>query len=597
MAKPLQIAWAAVVLFGLGSGFGTHLHRLIRLPSWFWLPCVSGTAGLLAYALFYVSFVSPNAGRLASVLCWGTSVVLFAAALRDPAVRRTLRQRDAWLPALLTALLTTSYLASAIASDAPVDHRFRFPLPPDNVLPQMFADRIAAGTYGLGVTPPPLDADWRSSDRPPLQAALVLATRPLRAGHADWFSQFAATICQMGWVAAFYALGRTVALPRRYLQFVLAAAATSPFFFFNSLYTWPKLLSAWLFVTALAMMAQLARERPGEPRVHDEHDELGARHAPPTATSDVMAARVSEWTPVVAAGATALALLSHGGVAFSLLAWPLLAAWWKRWRFVPPRVWLAAIAVVVLLIGPWMAYQQFYDPPGNRLLKVHLAGVEAVDARATAPAIADTYRTLTWSGYLTGRRANLTQQWFGTYPLPVESPIDWVQWQQLLHHVPLIGFLSVGYFVLLWSPPRAGLPDASLRLIQQLTWYALGTAAVWIALMIVPSSTLVHQGSYVMTALLLFCAASLTAMLPPAARWTLLALHVLLFATCYLFSTRTAMPTPVAWRPLTFVESAAALAAFFLVLRAVPDAEAPAPISELDGHADRRSPEVDGRQR
>jgi hypothetical protein len=381
-----------------------------------------------------------------------------------------------------------------------------------------------------------------------LQAALALASLPLQFGDFGFFYQFVATWCQMGWIAAIYALGRTLALPRRYLQFAMIAAATSPFFFFNSVYTWPKLLSAWLCVTGLAIILHVLRQPP-EQR--------------PDGASRVAA--------MVGAGAIALGLMAHGGSAFSMLALPLLAVWWKPWRAIDRTTALAAAATFILILSPWIAYQRFYDPPGNRLLKLHLAGVEQVDARGTWEAARDTYRGLTWSSYLGGRWRNVTQQWFGTYPLRVEHPADWVQWQQLMRHIPLIGFLCAGFLMLVWTPARSDLPDASLRLVRQLTWYALLTAVIWIVVMIVPSSTLVHQGSYVMTLLLLFGAAVLTAMLPPWPRRLLLLLHVGLFAVCYLFSIRTDTPTPAAWRLWTFVEAGLAVAAFAILLRLVPE--------------------------
>ncbi len=89
--------------------------------------------------------------------------------------------------------------------------------------------------------------------------------------------------------------------------------------------------------------------------------------------------------------------------------------------------------------------------------------------------------------------------------------------------------------------------------------------------MIVPASAMIHQGSYVMTLLLLFGAAVLTAMFPPAIRWTMLSPHVMLFFTCCLFSIRMSTATPVAWRAWTLVEAGALFAAFLLMLAAVPD--------------------------
>jgi hypothetical protein len=561
MSKPLYIFYAAVVLFGLGSGFGTFLHRASRLPAWFWLPCVSGAACLASYALFFVFYFHPDAGRVAALLAWGVSVGWFVLSWRDARVRRTLRQRDAWLPVLLTTVLTASYLGSVLASDASINYRFRYSLPGDNYMPRSHAEWISGGPHPLGVAPPLIVGGWHQSDRPPLQAGLALVAQQFNASIT--FYEFAATICQMGWLASWYALARTIALPRRYLRFSLAAAASSPFFFFNSVYTWPKLLATWLFISGLAIVLQVLREHRQKQR--QEHS--------PQRSEEEQRERVSPWVLAMAGVAIALSMLSHGGVGFSMLALPLLAAFWKPWRLLRTH-WgaiLAAAALIPLLYVPWTMYQKFVDPPGNRLLKQHFAGVEEIDGRGTWEAIADTYRALDARTYVAGRWANVRQQWFGKYELPEESWIDWVQWQQMMRHLPMIGFLCAGYIMLLWTPARADLPAPVLLVVRQLTWYAIATAAIWIVVMIVPGSAMLHQGSYVMTFLLLFSASVLTAMLPPAARWTILSLHVALFASCYFFSIRTATATPVAWRLWTLVEAGILFTAFLVMLAAIPD--------------------------
>jgi hypothetical protein len=254
-----------------------------------------------------------------------------------------------------------------------------------------------------------------------------------------------------------------------------------------------------------------------------------------------------------------------------MLALPWLVVWWRPWRVVNWRPALAAALVAIALATPWVAYQHFYDPPGNRLLKLHFAGVDDIDSRGTVQAVLDTYRALSWQQYLSGRWANVRRQWFEAYPLPLESPIDWVQWQQLLHYLPLIGFLGVGYVRLFTRPPAGtDLSDDSLRLTRQLAWFSLITMVIWMVLMIVPASALIHQGSYVMAVLLLICGAIFTATLPPAIRRSLLTLHVLLFAACYFFSTRVAV-ADAPMRPSAFVAAGVLFAMFALCLRLLPD--------------------------
>jgi hypothetical protein len=194
-----DLAWVAVALSGFGCGLRTWLHRVSRLPAWAWLPLVAAAACLIAYLLFFTSFFNPGAGRLAARLCWIVSVAVFVWCCRDPNTRAQLRQRDAWVPLLLTVLLTGTFLASAAAVPVNVNDRFRFAVPIDNILPDILADRLSNGLYGAGVLPVPLDHDWRASDRPPLQAAITLAAFAVFKGDRPLFYQFVATICQMGW--------------------------------------------------------------------------------------------------------------------------------------------------------------------------------------------------------------------------------------------------------------------------------------------------------------------------------------------------------------------------------------------------------------
>jgi hypothetical protein len=165
------------------------VSSISRLPAWAWLPLVAVAAGLVSYVLFFVFFFSPSAGRLVARLWWAVSVAPFLWHCREPSTRERLRQREVWVPALLTALLTGSFLASVAAVRATVTDRFRFPLPADNLFPKIFAEHLSNGLYGIGVPPPPLDLDWWTSDRPPLQTAITLAAFAVHKGDLPVFYQ------------------------------------------------------------------------------------------------------------------------------------------------------------------------------------------------------------------------------------------------------------------------------------------------------------------------------------------------------------------------------------------------------------------------
>jgi hypothetical protein len=70
------------------------------------------------------------------------------------------------------------------------------------------------------------------------------------------------------------------------------------------------------------------------------------------------------------------------------------------------RLALVGVTALLLLL-PWALYQAFYDPPGNRLIKMHLAGVErADDERSSLQAIRDAYRDTPWDTLARNKRSN-----------------------------------------------------------------------------------------------------------------------------------------------------------------------------------------------
>ena len=132
--------------------------------------------------------------------------------------------------------------------------------------------------------------------------------------------------------------------------------------FFNTVYVWPKMLAGALALAALAIL--LSRD-PGD-----------------------------RWrgAGVLTAVLAVLSVLAHGGTVFALLAFvPFL---------VPLRRKVTAAGLAgcsgrrAALYLPWMMYQRFVAPPGDRVVKWILAGAVAIDRRGTAQTIVDQYRSL-----------------------------------------------------------------------------------------------------------------------------------------------------------------------------------------------------------
>jgi len=110
----------------------------------------------------------------------------------------------------------------------------------------------------------------------------------------------------------------------------------------------------------------------------------------------------------------ALGWLSHGGVAFSLLGFVPLTFCFRR-DLGPWRIWAFAAIGFVVLAGPWMAYQRLYEPPANRLFKMHMAGVADVDPRGFLETALDSYRKLGWRGAFENKASNGLMQLRGDW--------------------------------------------------------------------------------------------------------------------------------------------------------------------------------------
>src|SRR5581483_4550494 len=102
--------------------------------------------------------------------------------------------------------------------------------------------------------------------------------------------QILGTLLQSMWLVAVWLLLRMLSIDRRAIVIVCAFCIFSRFFLINTFFIWPKLLSASFFIFAL-----LALRYP-----------LGKVN------------RCAPFDAAIAGAAVALAMLSHGGVAFSV---------------------------------------------------------------------------------------------------------------------------------------------------------------------------------------------------------------------------------------------------------------------------------------
>lgn len=387
--------------------------------------------------------------------------------------------------------------------------RWTHPLPPDNEIPLDFARGLFAGHI-----PTPLLGDWLSSDRPPLQTALYLITPDwLLHGPREIGYQPAAVAMQMTVLVGAWVLLRALGVTHRLAMAGLLAVFFTPLVIVNGAYVWPKLLPAGFLLAAAA--------------VHF--------------TTTYESVRGSWRGGAVVGALYALAMLAHGGSAFTIAGSLLAAVLLRRlggWRYVS-----AAVLAGVLLYTPWIGYQKFVDPPGDRLLKWHLAGVSAVDPRSFSQTILDGYEAVTFRQVVEVRESNFKFLFLHvgtTYARTLKAAKDMLilvpgSVEQVLHQIRIdqffcfvagSGFFGLGLYLL----PLAWLD----RTLRPLTLAVMLTLLVWIGLMFQPSAAAIHQGSLFPEIAIIV--AVIAAMSPwPRLLLRMVAIHASITAFQYLF--------------------------------------------------------------
>jgi hypothetical protein len=352
--------------------------------------------------------------------------------------------------------------------------RWTHALPPDNTIPLQFARAMGKGRLPVG-QPSAYFGDWLSSDRPPLQTAMFLVT----PGHLIWRNsepayQAAAVSFQLLALVAAWALARSIGASRGIALAAEVAVFFTPLGLVNGAYVWPKLLAAAFVLLAAAI------------------------HFSPTYCE----IKRRTWCGPLVGSLACLAMLAHGASAFALIGVGVATLMLRRLG--SARYLAGALVAFAVIFSPWAAYQRFVDPPGNRLLKWHLAGVVPVDSRGFWQTIEDSYASKTWNQLIADREAN-----FGTVIDPgwpaiagsfeaardaasvniraASAALKPVRVTQFFHFIPGTGPLGFALYLL-----PVGLLDQRTRAIALTIILSL---AAWMLLMFLPASTVIHQGS------------------------------------------------------------------------------------------------------
>lgn len=466
------------------------MSRLGELPA-HWQPLLAtALVALAGYLIFWAFFIGPLVGKLCLGLLYTAAIGMLLRRRKEPAAAdKQVAQRNVIRLGLLIGTLYVALLhvfPSAIEFYELSANRFRHTLPADNSIPYAMARRLHNGE---SLRTPPLFGDWLSSDRPPLQSGWQLLTLPITSAlklDGEVASGTAAIWFQLAWVPAIYGLLQSLGLSVVRACGWTALLACTGFLLQNTAFPWPKLAAAAFACGAFGLW--------------------------------VLPTTRSLRTTLIGAGLAALAWLAHGGVAFSFL----VLVPWLLWRMLRGewRIWLAAAAIFFVMVLPWTAYQRFYDPPGNRLLKWHLAGQIDLDARGTWQTLRENYAKLDLQTHLKARAENFATQ-IGDWPsLFTVSESERVTRRnaEFFHSSRALTWWAFAVVLapLVWWRLRDAKPARRAHLAT-LLWVAF-TVPVWCLLMFAPQSAILHQGSY---AMMLAAFALLSVWLDLASRWTL----------------------------------------------------------------------------
>ncbi len=365
--------------------------------------------------------------------------------------------------------------------------------------------------HGLDSTRP--GAGWQSSDRPPLQSAWqLLAWAPLRQlGYNETTLSCAASLLfQLLWIPAVYSLFRLLGANDSLSMVGVASIGFSGFFLLNSVYTWPKMAAGAFTLASFGSLVFPALRR-------------GFRSKP----VEIAAA---SWFG-------SMALLSHSGAAFALLPIAAFAVFAIGFKF---SYWKYAVIPVALCVLPWLAYQRFYDPPGNRLLKWHLAGQIEADERSFYDTIKASYAKAP-SGYVVEKtfdnlKLQFGERWREVFRIADADARRKAEFFSVLRSggVWTMSLLPV-FLIVLFMRKRGVI--RSLGRIGVVWIWMLVTTVVW-SVLLFKAEAVLHHGSYAIPMCLFVTAVVMTANCGRTFLYGVALIHLATFSRTWLASSQ-----------------------------------------------------------
>jgi hypothetical protein len=490
----VQMAGLLLLLCVPGCAVVQLIPQLRTQPNDLHFAMALGITATFGYFLFFLFRVSLTAARALSVCVFlaGATVLLWRITRFKPVSIRTaiatLPHKQFFGDVVLTfasALLVMMSMILYGRYNTPIElARMRWVpyLPMDNALPQLHAWRIENRSLAE-----PLIDEWMSSDRPPLQTGIHLMTWFVPGRGDSRGYQLVSTLLQASVLASLRAFLQSCAFSRRTSAWTTLGVAFTGTFVVNTGYVWPKLIAGAFTISTLTFLVRWWKD--------------------PTVASLALAG----WCAT-------LALLSHGGAMFMFLPIAVFAVfigpnvWWRLREAGLLRSSISVIGIAAGMLAPWSIYTRLVAPPGNRLLKWHLAGVTEVDNRSTWQTLLDVYSATPRDQLLRYKWENVAvlfdpQRLIGDVfgfvgDTDERALIRATDFYRVLNPVAVVlPVLVIAAIIRLGS--RQVDASGPWRSIGLLSVLLTGTVALWCVLMFVPRATVPFTGSSAMMILLL----------------------------------------------------------------------------------------------
>jgi hypothetical protein len=466
----------------------------------------SGAGGLLAFWIYYGSHTLGQTWSF--LLAFGSALatgwILFDGKVPRDVLRRLSVPLALWMLGSTFLIFLGFIHGGSGASLGTAATRFEQQLASDNDIPLFFAEWFYA--HGHHGTPAVFPGEWLASDRPPLQVGYLLSQQPFHFNGDELNYQVLAVCLQQLWIIGLWALLLAARVGRVTKALAMITVLVSDLAIVNGFFVWPKMLPAAMLLAAAALILT--------PLWDDVRRKL--------------------WAGPLIALLFGLAMMGHGSSIFAVVPLALVAAF----RGLPSWRWLGiALAVFVVVMAPWSAYQKYGDPPGNRLLKWQIGGVVELDSRGTREAIEDSYREAGIGGTIHNKAENfVVVAGGGPFVDDVSHAVtdighgDWatavqeIRWGLFYYFLPSLGLLLLGPIAMLVGRRRRRRGDAPAEwklARESLIVLAVGLV-FWCLLMFGngASRAVVHQGSYLLPIIGMVAGIlGLRAVFPRAAIW------------------------------------------------------------------------------